>query len=54
MITGHEADAGEQAAAALRAETPDASVTFVHGEHATVGGRPSLMKYDERSLGSTS
>jgi NAD(P)-dependent dehydrogenase (short-subunit alcohol dehydrogenase family) len=38
IITGREADTGEKAAATIRQESGAESVTFIHADHATVGG----------------
>jgi NAD(P)-dependent dehydrogenase (short-subunit alcohol dehydrogenase family) len=44
IITGREADAGEHAAAAIRRESGQASVSFLQVDHATVAGNRQLAK----------
>ena len=44
IITGREAEAGERAAAAIRRESGQASVTFLQADHATVAGNRQLAE----------
>jgi NAD(P)-dependent dehydrogenase (short-subunit alcohol dehydrogenase family) len=44
IITGREAEAGERAAAAIRRESGEASVTFLRADHATVAGNRQLAE----------
>jgi NAD(P)-dependent dehydrogenase (short-subunit alcohol dehydrogenase family) len=42
VITGRDAEAGEQAAAAIRRESGQELVTFLQADHATVAGNQQL------------
>jgi hypothetical protein len=42
LITGRDAEAGEQAAAAIRRQSGHDQVRFLQADHATVGGNQQL------------
>jgi NAD(P)-dependent dehydrogenase (short-subunit alcohol dehydrogenase family) len=44
IITGRDAEAGERAAAAIRRESGQGSVTFLQADHATVAGNQQLAE----------